>query len=207
MNTRLKARLGSLALVMGLLVGMLGVTRTVSAHPASQPADPVAVVMEMADAFNDADADRLMELLDPSFKNVGANPPAGLPPGYLDLDRDQFIAQSRDGGLHIELSNCKLTAPDTVLCDNVITGPGAPPLPHPITETITVTVVNGKITLLVETLSEQSLSEFEAFLAASQVGMPTTGSSDMSVALWLLSLALLSLVAGVIIRRTQAYHQ
>jgi hypothetical protein len=206
MNGRLKARLGSLALVMGLLVGMLGAMRTASAHSANQQDDPIALVMEMADAFNHGDADRLMELLDPSFENVASNPPAGLPPGYTDLNRDQFIAQSQSGEISIELSNCKLTAPDTVVCDNVITGPGIPPLAHPLTETITVTVVDGKLTRLVETLSEQSLSDFEDFLAA-QPGMPTTGSADMRLALWVLVLASLSLVAGVITRRTHAYHR
>ncbi|HKP52548.1 MAG TPA: hypothetical protein VJ183_07840 [Chloroflexia bacterium] len=207
MNTRLKARLRSLALVIGLLVGMLGVTRTVSAHPANQPADPVALVMEMADAFNNADVDRLMEILDPSFKDVVVNAPAALPPEFSNYDRDGFIALSRDGGFHMELSNCKLSAPDTVVCDSSVTIPDNLPLSRPVTQTLTVTVVNGKITSIVEMLSDQSLRDFEDYLAASQAGMPTTGSSDMSVALWLLSLALLSLVAGVITRRTHGYRR
>jgi hypothetical protein len=205
MKSHIRARLASLVLAVALLVSLLGMAHTVSAHPARQSSDPVATVLAMVDAFNRHDAGALRNLLDPSFEDVTVNAPAGLPPEYPKVDVEIFIRESAEG-IHVDASNCQLTAPDKVVCDVTLSGGDVPPLPHPFTETATFTVANGKITRLEETFSPQTLSDIEALLAA-QPGMPTTGSTDTQTPFAALAIGLFLLAFGLVVRRANSYRR
>ena len=203
MNSRKGTRLSSLALAVTLLVGLLGTVRVASAHPIGQASDPIATVMALMDAYNNADVAQLDALLGPSFEDVILNPPPGIPPEAMRQNREQVIKNASAGGLHATASNCKLTSATTVVCDFSSTGPGAP-LPHPFTTTATITVQDGKVTRVEETLSAQTFSDLQALLAA-QPGMPTTGSTNTQTLFAVLVLGLLLLAFGFMVRRATSH--
>jgi hypothetical protein len=203
MNGSLKARVYSVGIALGLIVGLFGAVTLASAHPARQGSDPISVVNAMSEAFNNQDVAKLKDLLDPSFLDTVENAPPGAPPDFFaPNNRDAFIAASQ-AGIRVTQGTCKLTAPDTVVCDTSLAGGPLPPLPHGFNEVSTATVVNGKVTRLSEKLSDQTYQELAALLAGGQPGMPTTGSADTTLPLFVLTLGLLSLAAGFLARRAQ----
>jgi hypothetical protein len=188
-----------LALAVALLTGLLGTARMASAHPIGQASDPIATVMALIDAFNNADIAKLDALLGPSFTDVILNPPPPLVQAEMLQNREQLKNNASESGLHATASNCKLTSATTVTCDLSSTGPSQP-LPHPFTTTATFTVRDGKVTLIEETLTSQTYSDLQA-LAAGQPGMPTTGSTDSPALYTILALGLLLLASGIVVRR------
>jgi hypothetical protein len=203
MNRRMRVYLSCLALAVALLTGLLGTARIASAHPIRQASDPIATVMALIDAFNNADVAKLDALLGPSFTDVILNPPPPLVPAEMLQNREQLKNNASAGGSHATASNCKLTSATTVVCDLSSTGPSLP-LPHPFTTTGTFTVQDGKVILIEETLSAQTYSDLQA-LAAGQPGMPTTGSSDSQAPFAVLVLGLLLLASGFVVRRATSH--
>jgi hypothetical protein len=175
------------------------------AHAASaQTASPVDVVKSFLDAGNSHDETRLRQLMAPSFKDLED-------PGFPDADvvsPNEFIQQVIGGGILVTVQRMEQTGPQTVVIDDMLTftgtGPEALHLPHPFTETTTVTVVNGQITLLSEVLSAQTRQDLAALAPTTTPGMPTTGGPDAFIApvLVLLALGLMTLVSGLWLRRT-----
>ena len=174
-----------------------------SAHPIGQASDPIATVMALIDAFNNADVAKLDALLGPSFTAVILNPPPPLVQAETLQNREQFIKNASESGLHATASNCKLTSATTVVCDASSTGPSLP-FPHPFTTTATFTVQDGKVTKVEETLSAQTYSDLQA-LAAGQPGMPTTGSTNSPAPFAILALGLLLLASGFVVRRATSH--
>ncbi len=175
-----------------------------SAHPADQPKDSVALVLALWDAFNSADAAALDTLLDASFTDVITNPPPSAPPELVVTSRQGYIDYSVKEHVHVAISNCKQTAPDTdtVVCDATASGGSLPPLPHPFTQTVTFPIANGKIMRQDAMLSDQTSKDLAAFFAsAAQPGMPVTGAADMGMPISALVVALMALVAGTLLRR------
>ena len=203
MNRRMRRYLSCLAPAVALLVGLLGTTRMASAHPIGQASDPIATVMALLDAYNNADVAKLDALLGPSFEDVILNPPPGIPPEAMRQNREQVIKNASAGGLHATASNCKLTSATSVVCDFISTEPGSP-LPHPFTTTATITVQDSKVTRIEETLSAQTFSDLQA-LAAAQPGMPATGSTNSQTLFAVLVLGLLLLAFGFMVRRATSH--
>jgi hypothetical protein len=199
----MRVHLSCLALAVALLVGLFGTARMASAHPIGQASDPIATVMALIDAYNNADVAKLDALLGPSFTDVILNPPPPLVQAETLRNREQFIKNASEGGLHATASNCKLTSATTVVCDASSTGPSLP-FPHPFTTTATFTVQDGKVTQIEETLSAQTYSDLQA-LAASQPGMPTTGSTNSQTLFAVLVLGLLLLASGFVVRRATSH--
>lgn len=178
--------------VLGVF-GIFGSASAASAHPARQSGDLIATSLAFADAYNAGDTEKMRQLADPTFQQVSGTGET------LDLDG---FANSTSAGVRVTLSNCRLTRPDVVSCDTVLSGGPIPPLAHPWTETSVLTFANGKILRLDETLSAQTAQDLQAFAAANpQPGMPTTGAADLSTPLLALLLALLLVVNGVLARR------
>ena len=203
MNRRMRIYLSCLASAVALLIGLPGAARIASAHPSGQASDPIATVLALIDAYNNVDVARLDALVGPSFTAVVLNPPPPLVQAETLQNREQFIKNASESGLHATASNCKLTSATTVVCDASSTGPSLP-FPHPFTTTATFTVQDGKVTQIEETLSAQTYSDLQA-LAASQPGMPTTGSTDSQTLFAILALGLLLLASGFVVRRATSH--
>jgi|GEM_PF-7056840 len=203
MNSRMRVHLSCLALAVALLVGLLGTARMASAHPIRQASDPIATVMALIDAYNNADVAKLDALLGPSFTAVILNPPPPLVQAETLQNREHFKNNASVSGLHATASNCKLTSATTVVCNLSSTGPSLP-FPHPFTTTATFTVQGGKVTLVEETLSAQTYSDLQA-LAAGQASMPTTGSTSSQTLFAVLVLGLLLLASGFVVRRATSH--
>lgn len=185
-------------IAMGVLgvSGIFGSGGAALAHPTSrQGGDLIANALAFADAYNVGDTEKMRQLADPAFQQVGGTGEA------LDLDG---FANSTSTGVRVTLSNCQLTRPDVVSCDTVLSGGPIPPLAHPWTETSVLTFANGKVLRLDETLSDQTAQDLQAFIAASPPpgGMPTTGVADLSIPLLALLLGLSLVMNGVLVRRT-----
>jgi len=205
MNRRMRIYQSCLALAVALLTGLLGTARMASAHPIGQASDPIAAVMALIDAYNNADVAKLDALLGPSFTDVILNPPPPLVQAETLRNREQIKNDASESDLHTTASNCKLTSATTVVCDLSSTGPSLP-FPHPFTTTATFTVQDGKVIMVEETLSAQTYSDLQA-LAAGQPGMPTTGSTDNPALYTILALGLLLLASGLVVRRATSPGQ
>ncbi|MEO6458775.1 MAG: hypothetical protein ABIO92_10980 [Chloroflexia bacterium] len=169
------------------VAAMLGIIRPggiVSAAPVRQGEDLVASSMAFADAYNAGDTAKMRQLADPAFQQVGGT--------GEKLDLNGF-ANSTSSGVRVTLSNCKLTGPNVVSCDTVLSGGPIPPLAHPWTETSVLTFANGKITRLDETLSAQTAQDLQALAAP---GMPSTGTADPASPLVAILMALLLIACG-----------
>ena len=176
-----------------VVLAISGSGRVASAHPARQSDALIAASLAFADAYNAADTEKMRQLADPAFQQVGGT--------GATMDLDGF-ANSTSTGVLVTLSNCVLTRPDVVSCDTVLSGGPIPPLAHPWTETSVLTFANVKILRLDETLSAQTAQDLKDFAAASpQPGMPATGEGDLNMPMLALLLGLFLAVSGVHTRR------
>jgi hypothetical protein len=203
MNRRMRVQQSCLVLAVTLLVGLLGTAHMASAHPIGQASDPIATVMALVDAYNNADVAKLDALLGPSFTAVILNPPPPLVQAETLQNREQFKNNASENALHITASNCKLSSGTTVACDLSSTGPSLP-FPHPFTTAAVFTVQDSRVTLIEEILSAQTYSELQA-VAAGQPGMPTTGSTDSPAVSAVLVVGLLLLASGFVVRRATSH--
>src|SRR5436305_5271583 len=105
MNRRMRVQQSCLALAITLLVGLLGAAHMASAHPIGQASDPIATVMALVDAYNNADVAKLDALLGPSFTAVILNPPPPLVQAETLQIREQFKNNASENALHITASN------------------------------------------------------------------------------------------------------
>jgi hypothetical protein len=87
----------------------------------------------------------------------------------------------------VDVKTVTLTAPDTVESDYVLTGPDIPPLPNPFSAHATFTVQDGKITRMVQTLSEQTVNDLMSMPQGGEpAGMPSTGAGIAQWTPWVL---------------------
>jgi hypothetical protein len=101
-------------------------------------------------------------------------------------------------------SNFRDVDANTVVVDINLAGGGIPPLAHPWLETDTVTFSNGLILKIVSMVSPQTLQDLLAL--GPSPGMPTTGQADQTLPVAALVLGLLSVGAGVRLRRARAHR-
>jgi len=150
-----------------------------SARPAAaQTISPVDVVKSFIEAINNHDEAGLRQLMAPNFQDLED-------PGQPDAEvvsADDFINEVIGQGIHCTYTSIEQIGPQTVVIDDVLTfsptAPDAPHLPHPFTERATVTVVNGRVTLISEVLSAQTRQDLAALTTAAAPGMPATGAPD-----------------------------
>lgn len=164
-------------------------------HAAAQPNTPAAVARAFMDAYRNGDVARMRELVDPTFVALpDPRDPGGHPEDFVGFVKNHLV--------HVSGSNIRETGPTTAVADVVFSGPEFRPLPHPFTEQVTFTVINGRITRIQERVSAQTFADLQAL--GPMPGMPATGAREIA-GLWVLLVAGgLCFGAGLLVRRLHA---
>lgn len=189
-----KALVWPLILVVGIL-GFAALPQAVAAQ-ANSPTDVARAVIA---AINAHDPASVANLFAPGARIVGS---AGQ---FRNTDQsfDEWSAEMSKNTATVTINTLTQTAPDTVVAEVTISGPGVPQLPHLVTDKMTFTVVNGQITHILDEVSPQTLEDIAAFVAAQsggQPGMPTTGHNEESFLAVMVALGLLGLGVGMLTR-------
>ncbi len=187
-NERVKALICAWSVSVGLL--FLGVlTARAASAQATSPAD---VLRAFIAASNKGDTAAMRALADPAFALIeDKHRPNAHTESFAEFTAPP-LGQST-------LNSVQQTAPDTVLIDVTLTGPKVPPIGVPFRDTFTVTVANGLVVQMVETIPTSTLDALKALAAGpgSQPGMPKTGNGNATGLIQII--ALLGLLAGAVL--------
>jgi hypothetical protein len=176
---------GATAALLSLaLVGTGG-----AALASAQSTSPADVVQAFVDASNRGDMAAMSALADPAFGFVEDLRQPG--------SHTETLAELQGHLAQLTVLSLKQTGVDTVLLDANLSGPSLPPISVPFHESYAVTVSNGRVVRMVETIAPETLSALGSLGSGSgtQAGMPSTGGGSDGMLLTLLALGLAGILA------------
>jgi len=160
---------------------------------AAQTSSPVDVVRAFIAAGNQGDRATLATLADPTFGLVEDAHQSGT--------HTESLAELEGHLAHVIVISLQQTGADTATLDADLTGRSLPPIRVPFHVSYAVTVANGRVVRMVETVAPETLAALEAL--GGSPGMPATGNGRDDGALAVLGLAVAAvttLLAGTALR-------
>jgi hypothetical protein len=190
-HIEMRKRVKALICAWSVSVGLLSLGLLTAQVTAAQGTSPEEVLRAFIAASNKGDTAAMRALADPAFALIeDTHRPNAHTESFAEFTAPP-LGQST-------LNSVQQTAPNTVVIDVTLTGPKVPPVRVPFRDTFTVTVANGLVVQMVETIPPSTLDALRALGAGpgSQPGMPKTGNGNATGLIQ--SIALLGLLAGAV---------